>query len=131
MVNNIHLKGKHMKVICIHLNSGEEIIGHVVEEASILLGEKAKSQFEGNGPWEPTGFVTIEKVRGITAQQIGKNEMGIAFFPWSLGNTDGKFTLNLTTTASAVYPAEMQLETGYLEQTSGIKIARGNPSIKM
>jgi hypothetical protein len=120
-----------MKVVCIRLASGEEVISRIVETASTLLTGNSSNRFEGNGPWEPTGSVTIEHVRGITAQQIGKNEMGIAFFPWSLGNTNGQFTINLDNSAVAIYPAEIDLEQGYLEQTSKIQIARGNLGIKM
>jgi len=120
-----------MKVICIRFASGEEVIGRVVETTSLLTSKPETSRFEGKGPWDPSGKVTIEQVRGITAQQIGKNEMGIAFFPWSLGNTDGQFTINLDVSAVAVYPAEKNLEDGYLEQTSKIQIARSSPGIKM
>lgn len=119
-----------MKVVCIKFTSGEEIIGRVVE-GPVHLMDHSKAQFEGKGPWNPTGTVTLEQVRGITAQQMGKNEMAIAFFPWSLGNTDGKFTINLDNCAVAVYSPEKNLEDGYLEQTSKIQIARGSPGIKM
>jgi len=119
-----------MKVVCVRLNSGEEILGRVVEDKKVLLGGSEDGyQFTGKGPWEPEGNITIEKVRGITAQQINKNEMAIAFFPWSLGNQDGMFTINLTNCAAAVYPAEKAVEDGYLEQTSNIKLAR--PGTKM
>jgi hypothetical protein len=121
-----------MKVICIRLASGEEIIGRLVEKTNLLLGnDSAPGQFDGTGPWECTGSVTLEKVRGIGAQQISKNEMAIAFSFWSLGNQDGKFLLNLDNCV-AVYPAEIVLEQGYVEQTSSIQIARGNtPGIQM
>ena len=118
-----------MKVICIRFASGEEIIGCVVEQRVMLTS--AASPFEGPGPWTPTGSITIERVRGITAQQIGRDEMGIAFFPWSLGNTDGQFTINLDTNAVAIYPAEKEIEAGYIEQTSPIKTARTGPGLKM
>jgi hypothetical protein len=110
-----------MKVVCVRLTSGEEIIGRIVEEKTILTD--VTSQFYDNGPWKPTGYVTLEQVRGITAQQIGKNEMGIAFFPWSLGNTDGVFPINLDACAAAVYPPEHNIEVGYLQQTSKIQLA--------
>jgi hypothetical protein len=116
-----------MKVICVRLNSGEEVIGRVVDQKVMIGGSDDK--FSGNGPWAPEGNITLEKVRGITAQQINKNEMAIAFFPWSLGNQDGMFTINLTNCAAAVYPAEKAVEDGYLEQTSNIKLAR--PGTKM
>jgi hypothetical protein len=121
-----------MKVICVKFNSGEEIIGRVVEATGLLLGDRSVEQFPGTGPWKATGYVTLEKVRGITAQQIGKNEMGIAFFPWALGNSDAPFTFNLDVTAAAVYPAETNLEEGYLDQTSPIaRVKGGLPGMKM
>jgi len=113
-----------MKALCIRLSSGEEIIGRVVEEG-ILLNNSSEEY------WVTRGFVTLEKVRGITAQPINKNEMAIAFFPWSLGNQDGKFTINLANTAAAPYYAEKAVEDGYLEQTSSIQLARGNPPFTM
>lgn len=116
-----------MKVLCVRLNSGEEIIGRVVEGSTILTD--SPTPFEGKGPWDPVGTITLEQVRGITAQQISKNEMAIAFFPWSLGNQDGQFTIKLDNCAASVYPAEGAVEKGYLEQTSKIQIAR--PGTKM
>lgn len=118
-----------MKTVCVRLNSGEEIIGRIIEKEILLTESHLPESFSGQGPWEPEGIITLEKVRGITAQQINKNEMAIAFFPWSLGNQDGKFIINLTNCAAAVYPAESAVENGYLEQTSNIKIAR--PGTKM
>lgn len=122
-----------IKVICIKLTSGEEIIGRVCESTSMLLGSGSVvvDRFGGHGPWKAEGSVTIESVRGITAQQMGKNEMAIAFFPWSLANQDCPFIINLETMAVSIYPAEDAVETGYLEQTSKIQIARGTPGIKM
>ena len=120
-----------MKVLCIRLNSGEEILGRVVEKSVLLTGSSSVSPFDGNGPFEATGKVTLEKVRGITAQPINKNEMAIAFFPWALGNQDGEFTFILDNCSSAVYSAEKAVEDGYLEQTSSIQLARGNPGIKI
>ena len=119
-----------MKVVCIKLNSGEEIIGRLVETNTVLTSNS--SQYDGAAPWEPSGNVVVEQVRGITAQPMGANEMGIAFFPWSLGNTDGEFIINLDRSAVSIYPAELNLEDGYLQQTSSLAIARGNtPGIKM
>lgn len=116
-----------MKVVCIRLNSGEEIIGRVVDVVEILTDKP--QPFEGTGPWDPIGNITLEQVRGITAQQISKNEMAIAFFPWSLGNQDGQFTIKLDNCAAAIYPAEGAVENGYLEQTSKIQLSR--PGMKM
>lgn|ERR1035437_7809842 len=120
-----------MKVVCIRLNSGEEIIGRVVEPSFLLGNAPVDTSFTGVGPWDPIGLVTIEMVRGITAQPVGKDQMQIAFFPWSLGNSDGKFTINLDQSAVTIYPAESNLEQGYLQQTSKIQIASAGALTKM
>jgi hypothetical protein len=116
-----------MKVVCIHLNSGEEIIARLEDDSKMLVGRG--DQYEGPGPWAPTGKITIGTIRGITFQPVGKNQIGIAFVPWLAGNTDGQIMLNLDSSAQAIYPPTADIENGYLQQTSGIEIAR--PGMKM
>ena len=117
-----------MKVICIRLNSGEEIIGQLVNNESIIVTD----QFERAGPWTPEGTVTIKTVRGITFQAVGQNQMGIAFIPWSIANIDGEHKLILENCAASAYAPSNDIERGYLEQTSGIQLSAAHPpKIKM
>lgn len=117
-----------MKVICIRFNSGEEIIAKL-EDTQVLTG--VPSQFEGEGPWDPNGKVTIGTIRGVTFQPVGPNQVGIAFIPWAVGNVDTKAIIDLTNSAVAVYAPSSDLEKGYLEQTSGIQLASRAPGIKL
>ena len=115
-----------MKVICIRLTSGEEVIGKLVEG---FLSET--NNFDGAGPWEPSGNVVLGTVRGVTFQPMGKNQVGIAFIPFAIGNTDADLLFKLDNCAVAVYPPSADLEKGYLEQTTGISLAAARPGIQL
>jgi len=118
-----------MKVICIRLTSGEEVIAKLEEK---LMGG---DQFTSPGPWSPQGEVTINTVRGVTFQPVGQNQMGIAFVPWTIGNIDGSQIINLGVSAVSIYEPTADLERGYLEQTSGIQLSGtsglAKPGLKM
>jgi hypothetical protein len=116
-----------MKVVCIQLNSGVEIIGRLNEDNTIFAGGES---FADGTVWKPTGVVTLEKIRSIGVQQVGPKEMGISFFPWSIANQDGAISFNLDNCATSIYPAEKAVEDGYLSQTSPIVQAH-KPSIQM
>lgn len=121
-----------MKVVCIKMTSGEEIIGILVDKLnSMLSGSSQSSKYSGDGPWEPRGSICLERIRGITAQQVSKNEMGVVFFPWSLGNTDGVHEFMLDNCACSIYSPESNIEMGYIKQTSKLEIVHSIPNIKM
>lgn len=117
-----------MKVICIKFTSAEEIICRVVESGLI----PADSSFEGEGPWLPKGTVKVEKIRTITFQPVGQNQIGIAFVPWSIGSTDGEVIIDLEQHAVAVYKPDTEIENGYLQQTSKLDLSGSSrPNIKL
>ena len=116
-----------MKVICIRFTSGEEVIGKLVEGRHLSDAHS----YQGTGPWEPTGNVVLSTVRGVTFQPMGKNQVGIAFIPFAIGNTDVDLMFKLDNCAVAVYPPSSDLEKGYLEQTTGISLAAARPGIQL
>jgi len=107
------------KVICMRLNSGEEIIGKIADPA-VLTG--AASQFDLAEPWEPTGKVTLYDVRGITFQPLPNDQFEIGFFPFVVGNPDAKLTFVLDNSAYAVYSAQPNIEKGYIQQTPEVEL---------
>jgi hypothetical protein len=115
-----------MKVVCVRFNSGEEIIAKVSENFSdtAILND--------NGPWEAKGRITLDTVLGITFQQVGPNQMGIAFVPWAVGNTEATHIIDLSVHAFSIYPPSVEIERSFLEQTSGIQLAKAPaPKIRM
>lgn len=110
-----------METLCIRLTSGEEIIGKIDQEETTIDTTTTSIM--------PKGVVTLGTVRGITFQQVGQNQLGIAFIPFAIANSDAKMTFILENCAAVVYPPSADLERGYLEQTSGISLAR--PGIQL
>lgn len=111
-----------MKVICVRLNSGEEIIGKVVETVS--TSDTIDMEI-------PKGKLTLTTVRGITFQPVGKNQIGIAFIPFAVGNDSANMTFILENCAQTIFAPSREIERGYLEQTSGITLAAATPGISI
>ena len=108
-----------MKILCIKLNSGEEIVGRVSNNFN------TSQQFLQDGTlFEAKGKVVLEKVRVITIQPLGNNQIGVGFVPWSMGNVDGMQLFTLENCASSVYNPSKDIEDGYIQQTSDIQIAK-------
>ena len=107
-----------MKVTCIRLNSGEEIIGRVVETLTVAPDDN-----------QPKGVITLEKVRSINMQPMGHDKIGIGFLPYVIGNPDGKLNFILENCAQTIYDPTSDIENGYMQQTSDIQLAR--PGMQM
>ena len=114
------------KIICIRMTSGEEVIGNLVE--SLTLTDNA-SQFDGAGPFDPVGSVTLNTIRAINFQPLNRDEFEIIFTPYALGNSEADLTFKLDNCAAAVYPANEEIAKGYIQQTAPIPASR--PGIKM
>jgi hypothetical protein len=114
------------KIICIRMTSGEEVIGTLIEN-TILAGNI--ELFDGNGPFEPTGNVTLSAIRAINFQPLNRDEFEIIFTPYALGNSEANLTFKLDNCAAAVYVANEEIATGYLQQTAPVPASR--PGIKM
>lgn len=112
-----------MKVICIRLITGEEVIGKYVE-SGIKLADSPQI-FTGDVWHIPTGAqanVVIEDPRVINMMQTQQG-IGISFIPYCLGNQDVKVTINLERHALSVYAPHPDLERSYIGDTSSIQVA--------
>lgn len=110
-----------MKVICLKLASGEELIAQV-HESSMLAGND-ETQYADGAVWDlPKSDLILSHVKIITIQPAGQGQVGIGFVPWAVGNPDGKIKIRAEEVA-CVYQPRIELEKGFLSQTSGIQIA--------
>jgi hypothetical protein len=117
------------KVLCIRLNSGEEVIGKLVQ-SNILSG--TASQFDGDGPYLPTGQVTLENTRNINFQPINNDQFEIVFLPFVLGNPEGRLTFILDNCASSVYPTQEDIAVGFLRELGMAEVpAKTRPGTKI
>ena len=124
-----------MKVICIKLSSGEELIAKYKVPVSMLTETYESALFpDGQDIFDiPKKDFDCEDVRIVSLQQVGNNQIGIVFIPWAVGNPDGMLRINHEH-VSAVYTATGELEKGYLSQTSEIALpgtSSGKPSLKI
>lgn len=114
-----------MKVICIKLSSGEEVIARLVSNGpQTLMGtslQVRQSPFEGPEPWQVGEDLIVEKVRVIGVHQVSPTQMGVGLTPWAIGNTDGTFRITASH-VTAVYTAITALEESYLQETSEIAL---------
>jgi len=117
------------KVICIRLNSGEEAIGKLVQSQLLT---SVSSQFDGDGPYLPTGNVTLENVRGITFQPLNNEQFEIVFIPFALGNPEAPLTFILDNCATAIYPVQEEISIGFLRQIDAeVAPAKSRPGTKI
>jgi hypothetical protein len=115
-----------MKVICIKMNSGEDLIARLVAynltEADPLAVE----------PWSlPQGEVTLESIRAISLQPISRSEMGVSLIPYLLADADAPFKVDLARVAVGIYKGGYDLEESYLRQTSPLQVAPSAPKIQL
>ena len=108
------------------MTSGEEIIGELIRNT--ILTNKT-DQFETDGPYEPTGSVTLRNIRAINFQPLNRDEFEIIFTPYALGNSEAELSFILDNCAAAVYPANEEISKGYVQQTAPAPASR--PGIKM
>lgn len=114
------------KIICVRMTSGEEIIGTVVPN-QVLTG--SSWEFDGDGPFEPTGSIKLSNIRAINFQPLNRDEFEIIFTPYALGNSEAELSFILDNCAAAVYPANEEISKGYVLQTAPVAASR--PGIKM
>jgi hypothetical protein len=108
-----------MKVVCVRLTSGEEIIGKFVE------GHFKNTNLLNDQDWDATGTIVLEKVLGVSVQQVGPKQLAIAFMPFAIaGNDKQSHVINLDNCAVSVYPPATNIESDYISQTSGIQLAK-------
>jgi len=117
-----------MKVICIKMNSGEDLIARLANQALLV----SKPDPFADEPWEiPAGSVVLENVRVISLQPISKTEMGVSLIPYLLADVDAPFRVDLNKVAVGIYKPGVDLEESYLRQTSPIAVAPSAPKIAL
>ena len=90
---------------------------------------KLKSTEEVVGRYElVTGFKDqahkLTKARQIVMQPMGQGQIGIAMLPWLASNQDGEVVIRDNHLACEPMDAPEQLEKEYLQQTTGIALAK-------
>lgn len=106
-----------MKVICIKMNSGEDLIARMTTET--LMGADPF----GVEPWAmPAGEVVLENIRVVSLQPISRTEMGVSLIPYLLADVDAPFKVTLEKVAVGIYKPGSDLERSYMAQTSPLDI---------
>ena len=111
------------KVLAFKLVGGEEVVADVLEEkrdAALLV--EARLGYNG----EVTSYV-VRRPHILRFQPIAPNQIGLAFVPWTLSNPEID---KLEIPAKAVlltYTPSANVEQQYLEQTSGLALAKTVP----
>jgi len=112
------------KIICIKLNTAEDLIAYVKESSSLLTNASPLNPFDGETPWSlPIGETFLEKVRVISLQNAGQGRVAMVLMPWSLGDIDASLKIDLSKQALVVYPPTKNLEDEYMAQTTSITLA--------
>lgn len=115
-----------MKVICIKMNSGEDLIARLTTET--LTGNDPFA----TEPWAmPQGEVVLESIRVISLQPISRTEMGVTLVPYLLADADAPFKMDLSKVAVGIYKGGADLEESYLRQTSPLQVAPAAPKIQL
>ena len=121
-----------MKIVCLKLSSGEELIARIVEGPQMLFGSSvaAPDPFAGDGPYTvPVQDILIEKANILGVHQVSPGQVGVGFSPWAIGDQDGKFLLNRDH-VTAIYSPVKELEDAFLQQVTGIQLAKHTPTFK-
>jgi len=109
-------------VLAFKLVGGEEIVAEVLEE------KRSLAIVDGLGsPTEITAYV-LRRPHILRFQPIGPNQIGLAFVPWTLSNPEiNKLELPAKSVLLTFEPSA-NVEKQYLEQTSGIALAKQVPT---
>ncbi len=110
------------KIVAFKLMGGEEIVAEVLNEnrGSMLTGMGSESG-------EITSY-TIRKPHILRFQPVGRNEVGLAFIPWTLSNpTLERVDLPARSVLLTFSPSE-NVEQQYVSQTSPIVQAKTVPT---
>ena len=95
-----------MKLICVKLNSGEEIVAKVCEEQG--LNEKV---------------LRIDQPRVLLIQDMGNGQVGASFVPALIMGGDLGVKIVLDNSSMYTYSISAENEKRYLQAVSGIKLA--------
>lgn len=89
------------------LKSTEEIIGRY--QLVNVMGSKTHK---------------MTKVRQLVMQPVGQGQVGIAMLPWLASNQDGEIVIRDDNLACEPIDVPDELEKTYLQQTTGIALAK-------
>lgn len=98
------------QVLCIKLQNGDEIIGRHVERVENELAQGLQT-------------VVLKQIRQVVVQQVAQGQFSPALMPWIVSNQDVEVEINLNLHGLGIFLPLKAIETSYLEQTSGIKVA--------
>lgn len=114
-------------VICIKLNSGEELIAklHNTQQLSQDGMQMLVESQLAPGNFSNADKVLITEPLVIGMQPVGPNKIGVGFMPWAVGNTgtNAIFAVRVDAMACMPYAASLDLERGYLQQISGLDLS--------
>ncbi len=126
------------KVICIKLNTAEDLVAYVksyvgdkltpeyLAEHAITEQERSGDPLGDKKPWRiPEGLCVLEKIRVISLQSAGQGRVAMVLMPWQLGDHDGEVMIDLTKHALCVYPPTQALESEYVQQTTPLTLMSG------
>jgi len=108
-----------MKIICIKLTTGEDIIAKATESPLSSVGINLDDLLQEGQPLKSLAVVLTD-TRVVGFHPLGK---GLAIMPWTLGNQDVKLSVDLKDIAIAVYAPDPELEKIYMQQTTSIALA--------
>ena len=66
----------------------------------------------------------LRKIRMIILQEVQQGRVGLGLLPWLASNVNGEFELHSTSLAGLPYDPEDDLQKAYLQQTTGITLAK-------
>ena len=105
-------------VLAFKLTSGEEVIAEVVEHQVSRLSENT-SLTNMNGDY------VVRRPHVLRFQPISPGQLGLAFVPWILSNPDIQNVVIFGKSLLAPpFEISAEVEKQYLQQTSGIQLAR-------
>lgn len=114
------------KVLTFKMMSGEEVVAEVVEE----IRETQTTLLEGGLRRESNPIVAYKLRRPhiLRFQQVAPGQIGLAFIPWTLANPTIDTLEVPTKMIGLVYEPGNHTEEQYLQQTSGLTLAKDMPA---
>lgn len=114
-------------VVCLKLTSGEELIAKLADDQSISPDGTEVLTVSKMFPEDKkaSNLVRISEPLVVGMQPVGKNQIGVGFMPWAIGNTGTNvvFSIRMEALVCVPYIASLDLERGYLQQVSGIDLS--------
>lgn len=102
-----------MKIVCLKLITGEDIIGRL-SPSMMSLTEDVNSL---------SGKITLSQTRVISLQELPGGRMAMALLPFVMGNHDADVTIDLDTKVFFTYTAIAPIEDSYIQQTSPVDLS--------